>query len=146
MRQLATTCKQAVWIGVLSIALSGTLTGVNPGWAVPMPVTPEAIATQLDDPTAPLLLDVRSVDEFRNGHIPGAINIPYRQLPGRLDALSGSETTAIVVYCEVGVRASIAEEILHLAGFQQVTPLVGHLQAWRDHGLPIDTIPPAKIP
>lgn len=146
MRQLATTCKQAVLISVLSIALSGTLAGIAPTWAAPIAVTPEAIATQLDDPTAPLLLDVRSVDEFRDGHIPGAINIPYRQLPGQLDALAGSETAAIVVYCEVGVRASIAEEILHLAGFQQVTQLVGHMQAWRDHGLPIDTIPPAKIP
>jgi len=146
MRQLATTCKQAVLVSVLSIVLSGTFAEISPSWAAPIMVTPEAIAAQIDDPTAPLLLDVRSVEEFRDGHIPGAINIPYRQLSGRLDELSGTETSAIVVYCEVGVRASIAEKLLNLAGFQQVAQLVGHMQAWRDHGLPMDTVSPTKTP
>jgi rhodanese-related sulfurtransferase len=134
-------------LGMLSILLGGVFTFANPGWSIPIGVvTPDAIAPQLESDARPLLLDVRSEDEYREGHIPGAVNIPYHELPGRLDELAGAKTQAIVVYCEIGVRAGIAELVLDQAGFEQVSLLAGHMQAWRDAGLPVDTVSPAPSP
>jgi thiosulfate/3-mercaptopyruvate sulfurtransferase len=59
------------------------------------------------------LLDVRSVDEFEAGHIPGAVNIPWDRPEGGLDAdldvlasLYGPLGEDIIVYCHSGVRAA----------------------------------------
>jgi rhodanese-related sulfurtransferase len=84
------------------------------------PITPEALATQLTASQAPLVLDVRSPEEYTAGHIPGAVNFPYRELPARLTELGAYRTQPIVVYCEIGVRAGIAELTLEQAGFTAI--------------------------
>ena len=47
-------------------------------------LAPMELAARLEAGTAPVLLDVRSPEEFAAGHIPGAINIPYDEIPARL--------------------------------------------------------------
>jgi NADPH-dependent 2,4-dienoyl-CoA reductase/sulfur reductase-like enzyme/rhodanese-related sulfurtransferase len=62
----------------------------------------------------PLLLDVRTAEEFAAGHLPAAINIPVDELRSRLGELpSGRE---IVAYCQVGQRGYLATRILQQAG------------------------------
>jgi NADPH-dependent 2,4-dienoyl-CoA reductase/sulfur reductase-like enzyme/rhodanese-related sulfurtransferase len=67
----------------------------------------------------PLVIDVRTVSEFKGGAIDGAVNIPLDELPGRLDEL-GSFSRDIVVYCASGARSAYAQRLLAQAGFTNV--------------------------
>ena len=64
------------------------------------------------------LLDVRTPGEFAQGHIKGAINIPYDQLNKHLASLD--KETDIVVYCRSGRRSGLAEAELKKLGFTNV--------------------------
>ncbi len=63
----------------------------------------------------PLLVDVRTPQEFSQGHIPGALNIPVDDLRSRLGELPRDRQIAI--YCQVGQRGYLATRILKQAGF-----------------------------
>lgn len=58
----------------------------------------------------PLLLDVRTPQEFASGHIPGAVNIPLDELRSRVGELP--QARKIVAYCQVGQRGYLATRIL----------------------------------
>lgn len=62
----------------------------------------------------PLLLDVRTPDEFAAGHIPGAMNIPVDDLRSRMEELPRNRK--IAAYCQVGQRGYLATRILLQAG------------------------------
>jgi NADPH-dependent 2,4-dienoyl-CoA reductase/sulfur reductase-like enzyme/rhodanese-related sulfurtransferase len=64
----------------------------------------------------PLLLDVRTPDEYAGGHIPDSVNTPVDELRRRLHQLPKGR--AIVTYCQVGQRGYLATRILAQAGFQ----------------------------
>ena len=101
-------------------------------------VTASALVAQIEADQAPLILDVRSPAEFAEGHIPGAVNIPHRALPDRIDTLALQPGQTVVVYCEWGVRASIAEDTLTAAGIDNIRHLTGDMVGWRRAGLPIE--------
>jgi rhodanese-related sulfurtransferase len=63
----------------------------------------------------PLLLDVRTPQDFASGHIPGAVNIPVDDLRTRLGELPRDRK--IAAYCQVGQRGYLATRILLQAGF-----------------------------
>ncbi|MCP5058639.1 MAG: rhodanese-like domain-containing protein [bacterium] len=81
---------------------------------------------------APLLLDVRTPEEFSGGHIPGALLIPIDELPNRLDELAAFKERGVVAYCAHGRRATRALELLESAGFQNLRLLAGSMSRWRD--------------
>lgn len=61
------------------------------------PILPQAdLVRQLEGESAPLVLDVRTEAEFAAGHVPGALNIPLDELPGRLAELNAAKP--MVVY------------------------------------------------
>lgn len=68
----------------------------------------------------PVLLDVRTPEEFATGHLPGAINIPLTELPQRqreLDAYRGDDLWLV---CRTGMRAERAARHLAREGFRPV--------------------------
>jgi len=73
-----------------------------------------------------LLLDVRSPDEFSDGHIEGAVNIPVDQVGSRLSSLPRDKP--IVVYCAMGSRSAAAATRLAAAGFDVKN--LGPMAAW----------------
>ncbi len=89
---------------------------------------PRAAYTQVKEQGA-LLLDVRTRQEFLQGRIDGAKNIPVTELKQRLHEIetlvAGDKSRPVVVYCARGYRASQAREILLNAGFEKVTNLGG---------------------
>ncbi|MEO1094344.1 MAG: rhodanese-like domain-containing protein [Cyanobacteria bacterium J06638_28] len=130
---------------LIALALGLSLTACQVGFAL-TEMTPDILVARLASDNPPVLLDVRSPQEYAEGHIPGAINIPYREVPNRLDELAAFKTDEIVVYCEVGVRAGIAELALEQAGYQRIVQLEGDMRAWRDLGGPIATVAPEITP
>ena len=74
------------------------------------------------------LVDVRSVEEFGRGHLPGAINIPVQELDRRLVEVGPTEGE-VIVYCRSGRRSSLAAQSLRGHGFTRVHNL-GPMTAW----------------
>jgi len=76
-----------------------------------------------------LMVDVRTPAEFRQGHVPGAVNIPLQELGRRLAEL-GPRDQSIVLYCRSGQRSAHARQILVDAGHEAVHDL-GAMSRWR---------------
>ncbi len=84
-----------------------------------------------------LILDVRSAEEFAEGHVPGALNVPHSRITSHLATL-GSIQQPVLVYCRSGRRAGIALETRTDLGFKQLYHLDGDMQAWQSDSLPIE--------
>ena len=94
-------------------------------FAAGAPAAAEAAAV-VDGATAKALVtagarvvDVRTPEEFASGHVPGAINIPYDQLPRRATEI-GPPSTKVVLYCRTGRRSGMAADALPRAGFSNL--------------------------
>ena len=71
---------------------------------------------QMKETEGAVLLDVRSEDEYKEGHLEGSINIPIN----RLAAISISKETPLFVYCLSGARSKRAATFLKAAGYDVV--------------------------
>jgi rhodanese-related sulfurtransferase len=69
-----------------------------------------------------VLLDVRTPEEYRQGHPEPARNIPVQELPQRVAEL-GPPQTKVVVYCQAGGRSAMAMQILRARGFTDLFDL-----------------------
>lgn len=108
-------------------------------WAGNVPdITQESVLQSIKASNAPLILDVRTPEEFKQGHVPGAVNIPHAEVANRLAELGGKKDRDMVVYCEKGGRAAKAANVLTKEGFTNVKHLVGDMSAWRDENLPTE--------
>jgi rhodanese-related sulfurtransferase len=92
-------------------------------------------ATQLLNKGKTLILDVRSADEFKSGHLRASRNIPLDELAGRMGDLDKS--TAVLVICQTDARAGRGASQLRRAGFSDVYVLEGGFAAWQSQGLPV---------
>ena len=100
-------------------------------------VAPCEVLSGVESGSGPVILDVRTPEEFAAGHVPGAVNISHDVLEQRLDELAERRGQEVVVYCERGGRAAKAAAVLAGAGFPAVRHLTGDMTGWRDAGLPI---------
>ncbi|MGL6114935.1 rhodanese-like domain-containing protein [Cetobacterium sp. SF1] len=76
------------------------------------------------------ILDVRGEDEYEDGHLEGAINIPLPELPSRLDELDKNETYLCI--CAHGVRSKSAAKILTDENFKKVYNSQEGMATWKD--------------
>lgn len=75
------------------------------------------------------LLDVRTSQEFAQGHLPGAINVPVTDLAGVEKAAGADKDKPVVVYCHSGARSGRAKRHLVKQGYTRVFNL-GPMSAW----------------
>ena len=73
----------------------------------------------------PVVLDVRTPKEYAAGHLPGAINVPYKALSDKLAEILGFSDREVVLYCERGKRSVMATAVLREAGFSSLWHLEG---------------------
>lgn len=85
-----------------------------------------------------IIIDTLGPENYKSGHIPGAINIPYKDLARKIDALDKNAT--IVTYCAnyICQASSKAAEILLRAGFKTVYDYKGGVYEWKESGLPLE--------
>ena len=83
------------------------------------------------------IIDVRSPEEWRKGHLPGAIHIPLALLPDRVGELDAS--VPIVMQCQGGGRSSIATSLLQSQGALNVFNLAGGYDAWVAQGYEVES-------
>ena len=92
----------------------------------------EELDTQMWSDEAPLILDVRTSEEWQKSRLPGSINIPLAELEERLHELPHDRD--IVIVCASGFRSAIAVGILERGSFKSVSNLSGGLAAWLEAG------------
>lgn len=93
------------------------------------------LAKRLQQPDAPLLVDVRAPNETQQGIIAGSQLLPLHILP--LQYASLPKDSEIVLYCRSGARSAQACMFLLNAGFEKVVNLRGGIIDWARQGLPI---------
>lgn len=98
-------------------------------------MTPAALLDWISRGDAPAVIDVRSPGEFAEGHVPGAVNVPFTSVLSGSDGVHVPKSRAVVVYCGHGPRAWLAGQALRWRGYERVTYLRGHMAAWRRAGL-----------
>ena len=101
-------------------------------------ISQQELLQQAQDKRGMLLIDVRTPGEFSAGHVPGAINIPHTEIAKRLDDIRPHHDKGVILYCQSGRRAGIAEGILRDAGLDNIRHLEGDMAAWRQSGLPVE--------
>lgn len=84
-----------------------------------------------------LLIDLRSVDAFRAGHIAGARAIAPDELPQKIATLAKEREQPFLLYCDSGLASGRAALLLTKLGFERVHTLKGGLAAWRRESLPV---------
>lgn len=84
------------------------------------------------------MVDVREVAEYEAGHIEGSINIPIRELPAHLDLLPGLDAEIIII-CQGGARAMLAQASLNVLGYMNAKTLAGGFGAWSGADYPTVT-------
>ena len=78
------------------------------------------------------IIDVREPDEFAQGHIEGAVNIPLHELLQHLDEIPTSKSAPILLYCHSQKRATHALVILRELGYLKVFNLEGGFAAYEE--------------
>ncbi|MDO9575104.1 MAG: rhodanese-like domain-containing protein [bacterium] len=96
-------------------------------------ITPQELIQKIERGGKFVLLDVRSEEEYRSGHIKDAILIPHTEIESRYKEL-GCKCREIVVYCRSGRRSVTASEALVRLGFGRVKNLIGGIIAWEKAG------------
>ena len=71
-----------------------------------------------------VLLDVRSPQEYREGHIPGSQNVPLQQLD-KVEEVTENKDTVLYVYCRSGARSRQAVRLLQAMGYTNVHNIGG---------------------
>ena len=74
------------------------------------------------------LIDVREPNEFENGHILGARNIPLSQMKMRMKELRPDKP--VYLYCQSGMRSARAAQFLHRKGYKDLSHLQGGFKKW----------------
>src|SRR4026208_1484175 len=100
---------------------------------------PEVSAQQVNEllknnGKSPVLLDVRESDEWRQGHLEGAIPLPRGFLEIKVEAAIPDKNTPIIAYCAGGVRSLLAVKVMREMGYQNVTSMAGGYGARKNGG------------
>jgi rhodanese-related sulfurtransferase len=74
------------------------------------------------------VVDVREVDEYTDGHIPGAIHVPLQTVPDNLEAFRSDQDVFVV--CQVGGRSGKACQYLIDQGVTNVVNVAGGTSGW----------------
>lgn len=130
---------QANWYWIALAVFSG-------GWLLIDTLRAQGDSTQLSPLEATMMinredavvLDVRDLGEYGQGHIPNALHIPLSELPKRSGELAKYKARPIIVYCASGMRSASAVSTLRKEGLEKLFNLRGGLQEWEKAGLPVN--------
>lgn len=99
----------------------------------------ESLAKRLDSGGGPVVLDLRSLGEYSDGHVAGALPLPGGQSIQRTDEFLPAPGRHVVLYDSGDIRAHLAGYWLKRMGFPRVSVLTGGIDRWREEGRPLET-------
>ena len=121
-----------------AITWSAVFTWIQRDWPQVPQISTRELAERMaaGNESAPLLIDVRTREEYEVSHLPGAI---WAETPSQIASASreASDRQAVVVYCSVGVRSSKAAAQLMRSGRTNIFNLQGSIFKWANEGRPL---------
>jgi rhodanese-related sulfurtransferase len=84
-----------------------------------------------------LLIDVREQDEYRGGHLPGAVGCGRGILEYHIAEIEPDPEKEIVLYCRGGQRSALAADSLRQMGYRNVSSMIGGFRRWSEERRPI---------
>ena len=96
----------------------------------------EQVREHLNNGADYVLLDVREKDEYREGHLSGALSLPRGFLEIRVEQLVSDKGKPIIAYCAAGTRSLLAAKQLKDMGYRNVISMAGGYSAWKGAGHP----------
>ncbi|MDD5335581.1 MAG: rhodanese-like domain-containing protein [Rhodoferax sp.] len=100
-------------------------------------LTPEG-AVQLINREKAVVIDVCETNEFAQGHLGGAKNIPLNQLEEKLTSVVKNKALPVILVCQSGARSNRAVATAKKLGYEQAQSLGGGLSAWKKANLPVE--------
>ncbi len=101
-----------------------------------MRVSP-AEAVSLMNHSDTVVIDVRHLDAFKEGHIVDSQNIPFSELDNKKATVNRLKKKQILVVCEQGLQSPKAVKQLQADGFEQVSFIAGGILSWKAENLPL---------
>ena len=100
-------------------------------------VSPKVFSEQIKATKYPVVLDVRTPDEFAEGYIANAVNLDFYKPDFQSQVARLNKEQTYFVYCKAGGRSASAADIMRKEGFKNVVDLDGGITAWEKEKLPI---------
>ncbi|MDD1745365.1 MAG: rhodanese-like domain-containing protein [Candidatus Methanoperedens sp.] len=123
----------AILVNILFMAIvSGCLSSTTPSEKAKYVDVSVQQGKEMIDNGGVFILDVRTQEEYNEGHIMGSILIPVDELDSRLKELPRDKK--ILVYCRTGHRSLTASEKLENSGFTQLYNMNGGITEWKNAG------------
>ncbi len=85
-----------------------------------------------------IVVDVRELGEWVEGHVPGAVHVPRGSLEQRIEGVAPDRSRPLVVYCAGGNRSAFAAQTLGELGYADVVSLAGGFVDWKRNGFPFE--------
>jgi len=99
-------------------------------------LSPEQVRGRASNGKGYVVVDVREKDEWRDGHLEGAVSLPRGFLELRVEEAIPDKSTPIIAYCAGGTRSLLAARQLREMGYTDVTSMSGGFNGWKNAGLP----------
>jgi rhodanese-related sulfurtransferase len=94
-------------------------------------------AAELIQTEKPIILDVRTPNEYKHGHLHQSILIPVQVLQSRYKELEMYKDREILIYCATGNRSTVAAKILIDRGFKHIVNMRGGIYKWSRQNYPV---------
>lgn len=117
------------YLVLVLVVLGLTMSFMNRGDSKNL-VSYEELQQKLNEKNPIVLLDVRTQEEFDNGHIPGALLLPYDEIDQEAARLLPEKEKEIIIYCRSGRRSAIAKDSLEALGYTNVKDF-GGMNRWQ---------------
>jgi sulfur-carrier protein adenylyltransferase/sulfurtransferase len=102
-------------------------------------IEPEEARERLEEPDAPLLLDVRTDRERSTSYIPGSVHLPMAEVESRIAEIEADRSRQILTYCATGRRSLDILPTLAALGYETGASIAGGIVAWQARGYPTES-------
>jgi rhodanese-related sulfurtransferase len=122
---------------LIAVALASGVALIVPTLGKGSGLSPQDMV-QLMNREKAVVIDVCSPEEFAQGHVIGAKNLPVGELEAKLAQVVKNKSTPVVMVCQVGARSSRAVATAQKLGYEKVQSLAGGLKAWQAANMPVE--------
>ncbi|MDI9234774.1 rhodanese-like domain-containing protein [Limnohabitans lacus] len=124
---------------LIAVALASGVALIVPTLGKGSGLSPQDMV-QLMNREKAVVIDVCSADEFAQGHVIGAKNLPLSELEAKLAQVVKNKATPVVMVCQVGARSARAAATAQKLGYENVQSLAGGLKAWQAANMPVEKV------
>ena len=122
---------------LIAVALASGVALIVPTLGKGSGLSPQDMV-QLMNREKAVVIDVCEPDEFAQGHVIGAKNLPLGELEAKLAQVVKNKATPVVMVCQVGARSARAAATAQKLGYENAQSLAGGLKAWQAANMPVE--------